>query len=99
MTELVEYLVKKVVTQPEQVAVTPYTDEYGTVYEVVVAPDDMGKVIGRGGRIINSIRTVVKSVGQRDGVNAIVELVEPEDAPYDDEGAGESDGADRQPAG
>ena len=94
MTDLVEYLVKKLVDQPDSVAVTSFDDEQGTIYEVRVAPTDMGKVIGRGGRVVNAIRTVVKSVAQRDGINAQVEIMEPEDAAAPT--AGEPDGADPQ---
>ena len=97
MTELVEYLVKKLVDQPGAVSVTAFEDEQGTIYEVRVAPTDMGKVIGRGGRVANAIRTVVKSVALRDGVNVQVEIMEPEDAAAPT--AGEPDGADSQATG
>lgn len=89
MTELVEYLVKQLVDHPEAVEVAPFEDEYGFIYEVRVDPADMGKVIGRGGRVINAVRTVVRSVAQRQGMNAQVEILEPDEGPADS-GSGSS---------
>ena len=83
MTELVEYLVKQLVDHPEAVEVAPFEDEQGFIYEVRVDPTDMGKIIGRGGRVINSVRTVVKSVAQRQGLNVQVEILEPDELSAD----------------
>ena len=52
------------------------TDEDGLVLELRVAPEDMGKVIGRQGRIAKEIRTIIKTVAQRDGEKVTVEIVD-----------------------
>ena len=62
MQSLIEYLVKALVDEPDQVTITEVSQEEATTYEVRVAPGDLGKVIGKQGRIANALRTVVKSV-------------------------------------
>jgi len=64
------------VDDPDAVTVTESTDEEGTVLELRVAPGDMGKVIGRQGRIAKEIRTIVKTVAQRTGDKVTVEIVD-----------------------
>jgi len=64
--DLVEYMVKALVDNPEQVRVS----------EVRVAPEDMGKVIGKQGRIARSIRTIVKAACVKSGKKAVVEILE-----------------------
>lgn len=61
--ELVEYMVKEIVTDPESVSVKEFeTEEENTIQiEVLISADDMGKVIGKNGKIINSIRTIVQA--------------------------------------
>ena len=76
MKELLLYMSKNVVDDPESVTVTESTDDEGTVLELRVAPGDMGKVIGRQGRIANEIRTIVKTVAQRTGDKVTVEIVD-----------------------
>ena len=76
MKELLLYMAKNLVDNPEAVSVTEISDEEGTVLELRVAPEDMGKVIGRQGRIAKEIRTIVKTVAQRDGVKVTVEIVD-----------------------
>ncbi len=61
MKDLVEYMVKSLVDNPEQVKVSEVQGEQSVIYEVRVAPEDMGKVIGKQGRIARSIRTIVKA--------------------------------------
>ncbi len=63
MTKLVEAIAKSLVDNPEEVVVTASEDRRGTVIELRVAPDDMGKVIGKQGRIAKALRTVVKADG------------------------------------
>lgn len=63
MKDLVQYLVEALVDHPEQVQVNEVVGERSVVYEVRVAADDLGRVIGKGGRIANSLRTVVKAAG------------------------------------
>ena len=76
MKELLLYMAKNLVDNPEAVSVTEISDEEGTVLELRVAPEDMGKVIGRQGRIAKEIRTIIKTVAQRDGVKVTVEIVD-----------------------
>ena len=61
MKELVEILAKALVDSPEEVVVTEREDAKGVIIELKVAPSDMGKVIGKQGRIAKSIRSVVKA--------------------------------------
>ena len=76
MKELLLYMAKNLVDDPEAVTVTETSDEEGTVLELHVAPGDMGKVIGRQGRIAKEIRTIVKTVAQRSGDKVTVEIVD-----------------------
>ena len=76
MKELLLYMAKNLVDDPEAVTVKEITDEDGTVLELHVASDDMGKVIGRQGRIAKEIRTIVKTVSQRSGQKVTVEIVD-----------------------
>ncbi len=76
MKELLLYMAKNLVDDPEAVTVTEVSDENGTVLELRVAPGDMGKVIGRQGRIAKEIRTIVKTVAQRTGEKVTVEIVD-----------------------
>jgi len=70
------YMAKNLVDDPEAVTVNEISDEDGTVLELHVASDDMGKVIGRQGRIAKEIRTIVKTVAQRSGEKVTVEIVD-----------------------
>ena len=76
MKELLLYMAKNLVDDPEAVTVTEVSDDEGTVLELRVAPGDMGKVIGRQGRIAKEIRTIVKTVAQRTGEKVTVEIVD-----------------------
>ena len=76
MKELLLYVAKELVDNPEAVTVTEREDGDTTVLELRVAPEDMGKVIGRQGRIAKEIRTVVKSVAQRDGKRVTVDIID-----------------------
>ena len=69
-------MAKNLVDDPEAVTVTEVSDEDGKVLELHVAPGDMGKVIGRQGRIAKEIRTIVKTVAQRTGEKVTVEIVD-----------------------
>ncbi|MCD8010908.1 MAG: KH domain-containing protein [Lachnospiraceae bacterium] len=66
MKELVEYIAKSLVSNPDEVVVTETVGEEETVLELKVAPDDMGKVIGKQGRIAKAIRSVVKAAASRE---------------------------------
>ena len=76
MKELLLYMAKNLVDDPESVTVTEVEAEDGKVLELHVAPDDMGKVIGRQGRTAKEIRTIVKTVAQRTGEKITVEIVD-----------------------
>ena len=76
MKELLTYVAQNLVEHPEQVSVNQVEGDGETVLELRVAPEDMGKVIGRQGRIAKEIRTVVRSYAQRTGVKASVDIVD-----------------------
>ena len=76
MKELLLYMAKNLVDDPEAVTVNETSDEEGKVLELRVAPGDMGKGIGRQGRIAKEIRTIVKTVAQRTGEKVTVEIVD-----------------------
>ena len=76
MKELLLYMAKNLVDDTDAVTVTESSDEDGKVLELHVAPGDMGKVIGRQGRIAKEIRTIVKTVAQRTGEKVTVEIVD-----------------------
>ena len=74
MKDLVRFLVEELVDDPDSVSVTEEYDDRGPRYRVRVAPDDMGKVIGRAGRTAKAIRTVVRAAAQRQGHGAMVDI-------------------------
>ena len=76
MKELLLYMAKNLVDDPDAVSVTEVEDDEGKVLELRVAPGDMGKVIGRQGRIAKEIRTIVKTVAQRTGEKVTVEIMD-----------------------
>ena len=77
MKELVEVIAKALVDSPDEVVVTERKEDDGTiVIELRVAKDDMGKVIGKKGRIAKSIRTVVKTAAQKQNLKTVVDIVE-----------------------
>ncbi len=76
MKELLLYMAKNLVDDPDAVTVTEVENEEGKVLELRVAEGDMGKVIGRQGRIAKEIRTIVKTVAQRTGEKVSVEIVD-----------------------
>ena len=76
MKELLLYMAKSLVDHPEEVTVTETDGEDGKVLELRVAEGDMGKVIGRQGRIAKEIRTIVKTVAQRTVDKVTVEIVD-----------------------
>ncbi len=75
MKELVEVIAKSLVDHPEAVVVEEKQDGRQTVLELHVAPDDMGKVIGKQGRIAKAMRTVVKAMSMRENKKVTVEIV------------------------
>ena len=76
MKELLLYIAKNLVDNPDAVSVTESAGEDGTLLELRVAPEDMGKVIGRQGRIAKEIRAIVKAVAQRNGERVTVDIID-----------------------
>jgi len=74
--ELVEFMAKSLVDSPEQVRVVAFEDEDGIRLELKVADEDVGKVIGRQGRIAKALRTVLKAAAVKDGRKISLEIVE-----------------------
>ncbi|GBD28044.1 MAG: KH domain-containing protein [Armatimonadota bacterium] len=74
MRELVEYVLRGIVARPELVQVEEAQDDRGTVLRVRVAPEDVGKVIGRGGRMARALRTLVRAAGVRGGRVVLLEI-------------------------
>ena len=75
MLELVKYVAMALVEHPDQVSVTQTETNESIVIELRVAPDDMGKVIGKQGRIAKSIRTLVKAATIKDAKPTFVEIL------------------------
>jgi hypothetical protein len=77
MRDLVEFLVRSLVSEPDSVRVEEIEEDGGTVLEVHVAEGDHGRVIGREGRVANAIRTIAKAAATaQDGGRVMVEIVE-----------------------
>lgn len=74
MKDLVEYIVKSLVDDPLQVQVSEVQTGHTVLLELRVAPEDMGRVIGKGGRVINSIRALLRLAAARDGRRVELEL-------------------------
>ena len=74
MKELVEVIAKALVENPDEVVVTESVKDDETVFELSVAPADMGKVIGKQGRIAKAIRSVVKAASSKEDKKVIVEI-------------------------
>lgn len=77
MRDLLEYLAKGLVDSPDAVSVDSYEEEDGTVVlELHVADDDVGKVIGRSGRTVNALRTVVRAASVKHGRRVLIDVVD-----------------------
>lgn len=77
MEDLLEYLARSLVDNPDEVSVEGFEEDDGTVVlELTVADEDTGKVIGRGGRTVSALRTVVKASAVRDGHRVLVDVVD-----------------------
>ena len=74
---LVELLARSLVDHPEAVVVQEVDGPHATVVELRVSPDDLGKVIGRGGRVIKAIRILARAAATRSGKRVTVEIVRP----------------------
>ena len=76
MKELLTYIVQNLVDHPDQVSVTERASGGGTVFEGRVAEGDMGKVIGRQGRIVKEIRILMRAVAQKQGKKVSVDIMD-----------------------
>jgi uncharacterized protein len=75
--ELLEYLARSLVDRPDEVSVESFEEDDGTVVlELSVADDDAGQVIGRGGRTVAALRTVVKAAAVREGHRVLLDVVD-----------------------
>ena len=74
MKQLVEYIVKGLVDQPDAVVVTETRRGGAVMLELRVAPDDMGRVIGKSGRVANSIRSLLRVAATRDGIRVTLDI-------------------------
>ena len=75
MKELIEYITKFIADSPDEVKVTEVEEEDRIVIRLEVAPDDKGKVIGRQGRVAQSIRVLLRVAAIKQGTRAILEIV------------------------
>ena len=78
MKELIEFIAKSLVEHPEQVQVRETESSRGARIELSVAKDDMGRVIGKSGKVANSIRMLLRVAAERDGRQITLDVVEPE---------------------
>ncbi len=76
MRELVEFIVKQIVDNPEEVKVQEIKAEKVILLEISVAKEDMGKVIGKGGRVANALRTIVGAAAAKLRKRVMVEILE-----------------------
>lgn len=76
MRELLEYVARHLVDEPDEVRVEEVEEEGTLVLELRVAPDDMGKVIGKRGRIARALRQLVRAAGSREGLRTAVEILD-----------------------
>ncbi|HJM36427.1 MAG: KH domain-containing protein [Dehalococcoidales bacterium] len=75
MKELVEYIARSIVNDPDKVVVTEETNEQGTTLKLEVADEDKGRVIGKQGRIAEAMRTLVRVKAAKDGTRATIEIL------------------------
>jgi uncharacterized protein len=76
MTELLEFLVKALGEDPEAVVVEELEEDGDLIYEISVAEGDLGRVIGKGGRIANAIRTIAKAAAVRIDRRVVVDILD-----------------------
>jgi predicted RNA-binding protein YlqC (UPF0109 family) len=76
MEQFIAYLVKNIVNQPELVDIQSVIGQSGLLIEIRVAPDDIGKVVGRKGNVIRSLRTLAMTIGARLGRKVHLEIIQ-----------------------
>lgn len=77
MKEIVEYIASQIVDDPSQMSVTETEQSGRNLVELRVAKEDMGRVIGKGGRVANSVRVLLRVAAAREGKRASLDIVEP----------------------
>ena len=75
LKDLIEYLIKSLVDEPDSVAITEVPGDEATTYEIRVATGDLGKVIGKQGKIANALRTVAKAAAMRNKQRVYLEII------------------------
>jgi len=80
MSQLIENLIKRLVNQPDEVQVTQNEGDQTDVFELKVAKEDMGRVIGKKGRIIEALRTIVFAFGVKQKKRCLLQLIEEEES-------------------
>ena len=73
---VLDFVARSIVDDPDSVRIETERDRRGVTLRLHVAPDDMGKVIGRRGRVAQAIRTIVRAAGEKDGIDAQVDIVD-----------------------
>jgi uncharacterized protein len=77
MQDLVEYLARSLVDSPDEVSIESYDEDDGSVvYELTVAEDDVGKIIGRGGRTVNALRCVLRACAAKQGRRLLLDVLD-----------------------
>ena len=76
MKELLRFVTGYLVEDPEQVRIETLEGQRAVILQVFVAPDDMGKVIGRNGRVAKALRELIRAAAMREGKSAIVEIIQ-----------------------
>lgn len=76
MKDLIELISKKLVDHPDDVEVRVIENEEGQVYELRVHPDDMGRVIGKNGRVAKAVRTLIGSAAAKSNIRATLDIIE-----------------------
>lgn len=76
--EFVEYVVKAIVDNPSDVKVERRIDEMGVLISLTISPEDMGKIIGKEGRTVNALRTLLRVLGAKKNARINLKIIEPE---------------------
>ncbi len=76
MRDLLEFLTRALVEEPDAVEVDEFTEDDDLIYEISVADDDLGRVIGKGGRVANALRTVAKAAAVKQDRRVIVDILD-----------------------
>lgn len=93
MDSLITYIARSLVDKPDQVELRSSDAEGGKLFELKVAPEDIGKVIGRDGRTVNAIRTLLAVAAQRQGARARLEILDDRKRAQDEAAAAQADPA------